>query len=139
MEPAFIELERIKELAAQKVERDTTPIELARALKAIKDHRWYYSYRCRSFREFVKRELPICRATAKALIRIVETFERLGYTERQISELRAVSWAKLLETLPLLTRDNADYWINRAQDTRLPRLRELIRQTQFGMGARKVA
>jgi hypothetical protein len=136
---SYIELERIKALAAAKVERDSFPVEFALALKQIRDEKMFYSYRCRSFRFFVKTQLPNCRSTTVKLMRIVDGFERIGYTRRQILELEAVSWAKLAEALPILTAENADYLILKAQTMRLRAFREFIEQAKRLTGLRRTA
>lgn len=139
--PAFVELEEIKRLAesltARGSGRGSTPIKLARALCAIRNNKMFYSYRCRSFREFARRELPICRTTANALMRIVTTFESFGWTRQQIDELEAVGWAKLAEVLPILNKDNAAFWLHRAQDLKMPEFRRLVHQAKLAMGVKK--
>jgi hypothetical protein len=135
----MIELETIKQLASAKVERNSFPVEFALALKTIRDERLFYSYRCRSFRFFVKTQLPTCRSTTVKLMRIVEAFQKIGYSERQIKELEAVSWAKLAEALPILNKDNADYLILKAQTMRLPEFRELMKQAKLVTGLKRVA
>jgi hypothetical protein len=135
----FIELTAIKELAAQKVERDSFPVEFALALKEIRDNKYFYSYRCCSFSRFIRQEMPICRNTANSLIRIIDAFERIHYTRKQILELAAVSWAKLAEALPILTKENADYLILKAQTMRLREYRQLVEQAKRLTGLKQTA
>lgn len=135
----MIELNHIQELAGRQVVRDSFPVELALALKEIRDEQFYYSYRCRSFRRFIAEKLPICRGTVYFLISIVEAFERIGYSRKQIKELEAVSWSKLAEALPVLNRDNADYLILKAQTMKLRDFRQFIGQAKLLTGLKRVA
>jgi hypothetical protein len=135
----MIELSKIKELAERKVERDSFPVEFAMALKEIRDNKIFYSYRCRSFRRFIIQELPVCRGTAYFLISIIEAFEKIGYSQKQIKELEAVSWSKLAEALPVLNADNADYLILKAQTMKLREFRPFIKQAKLLTGLKRVA
>lgn len=100
--------DRIKRLAGE-VKRDTIPIRLARALREVRDLKEFKDWGFKTFAAYVRADLGWCKARAYHLIHLLNELERVGMSEREIDEVGSVlGWAKCLDILPVLTRENKD-------------------------------
>lgn len=119
--------ERTRHLAAQRTERDTFPVELARSLRRINQDRLYREWRYATFKKYVQVELGWARSRAYHLINLLNRFEALGFNSRQMDDLgTGASYSKLLHVLPIITRQNRDFVIYKVQTMKRAELRQFI-------------
>src|ERR1044072_9075154 len=127
--------EQIKNLAAQRTERGCFPLQMARLLRSVhnnKTHRdWGYWY----FSGYVQKELGWPRSRAYHLMHLLNEFEHLGFTEREITQMeQAVGWGKLVDVLPIINSENKGFVLYKVQTLTQRELRKFVRDSKLLMG-----
>lgn len=100
-----------------------TYFELGGALARIRNDSWFDPYP--SFDKWVEGETEMRRSKARALIQIYTTLANSGLPWAKVSHL---GWTKLRRIAKVLTKDNADHWIEVASKHSRPELVETVKK-----------
>jgi len=120
-------LNRLKELSKRVVDDFC---EMAELLYETWEHGYHKTLGYDSFGDYTEENLDVKGRKAAFLVNITKTLNRLGIPW---DEVREVGWRKTAAIAPVLTRDNAEKWIEEAKITPLAHLSEKVKAEKKGV------
>jgi len=97
---------------------------IAQGLSTVMQIRGWREFGHLTFEEYVDAEMPFGLRNAQAMVRVYEKIDALGI---DVSEVGDIGWSKVETILPVLTRENADYWFQQARDLGVRKLEEDVK------------
>lgn len=106
---------------------ETTYFRLGGVLKLINDNSWYEGFA--SFSEFVVEKFGFADRKARYLISI---YDNLVTKQIQWEKVSHLGWTKLKELAPILTPENVDEWVAKAEKLTFSELLAILKPTAEG-------
>jgi len=102
---------------------DATYIRLGGILTVIRDHAWWHEEGYPTFKELLEGKIGLKYRKAMYLVQIYEDLINSGVTW---GEVKSLGWCKLKEISPVITKDNVEEWVAKAQNLTVLQLREVV-------------
>jgi len=108
---------------------ESSYIEFSQLLREVWANAYYLKWGYETLREYAEDELGIQYRRARYFIGIADAVAEL---KLDWDDIREIGWTSMRTVLPVLTKDNAKSWLDRAENTSR---RELQKQVQDARGA----
>jgi len=106
--------------------------KLGGVLVVIQENSWWESEGFENFKEFIEQRIDMPYRKAMYLINIYQCLVDAGI---KWDSVKNIGWTKLKDIAPLLTEDNVDEWVQRAETMTTLELQEYIKAHKAGGGS----